>query len=83
MSPSFAPTARSTGTPAAISVPTRKPGNSQTIHHRARRFAAGDNKPPDARSHQPFGDVGHRLLDGVAGGVAAVTRLKGCDLVWR
>ena len=61
----------------------QKAGNAQPVHHRAGGFAAGDHQPPHTRLDQSFGDIGHRLLDRMAGGIAAMARLQGRDLVRR
>ena len=60
-----------------------KAGDRQPIDHRAGGLAAGNYQPPHAGLHQSFGDIRHRLLDRVAGSVAAMARLKGCDLFRR
>ena len=61
----------------------QKAGNFQAIHHRAGGFTAGNHQPPDAGLHQALRDIGHRLLDRVARGIAAVARLQRRDLVRR
>ena len=60
-----------------------KAGNPQAIHHRAGGLASRDHQPAHARQHQSFGDVGHRLLNRVACGIAAVARLQGRHQVRR
>ena len=61
--------------------PNEKAGNFQAIDHGARSLAARDHQPVHAGLHKALGNVGHRLLDRMASGIAAVTRLEGGDLV--
>ncbi len=72
ISPALAPTARNTGTPADISRTDEKTGDFQPIHRSAGGLAAGDDQPPYAGRDQAFGNIGHRLFDGMPGCIAAM-----------
>ena len=74
----------------AAPAPRRRfPRPPESRESRRRSTTAPEVSPPATTSRrtpgldQPFRDVGHRLLDGMAGGVAAVTRLQGRDLIRR
>ena len=61
----------------------KKPG-SRAINHRAgSRRLRPPPRTPDAGPNQTSGDVGHRLLDGVAGSCRARGAPSRCDLVRR
>ena len=79
-SPPFRPTVRMSGTPGAISGPSR---NAETP---SRSTAAPDVSPPATtsrrtpRGHEAGSDLGQRVFDRVAGFVSAVARLQSRDL---
>jgi hypothetical protein len=80
ISPFPAPTARKTGTPAAISAPTSNPAipsdrRQRLKFHHPRRSTGAHPSAPDV------GDIGHRLLDGMPGCIAAMTGSQSCDLL--
>jgi hypothetical protein len=65
ISPSLAPTALKTGTPAAIPAAARNAGMRKPVDDGAGRFVSGDYQPLHAGPHQAFRDIRHHLLDGI------------------